>query len=115
MCFTLESNAMVKESTVDDWGRYGNFSILIVPACHDRHTTVRIKALVKKSLPRGASLREVFGPDPIKDYNPYTRTSKIVGYSRKFWVIDVDYQTYHAETNSFGGACAASGQGSLVV
>lgn len=114
MCGTLEKNELVESASVDDWGRWGNFQILVTPSTHDRHTTSRIKALVRKSLPKGAHLREVFGPDPIKDYNPYTRTTKITGYSRKFWVIDIDYQEFFPETNSFGDVFQGASSGGQV-
>lgn len=115
MCRTLEEDALVKEARVDDWGRFGNFSILIWPQQHDRSTTTRLKALVRKALPKGAHLREVFGPDPIRDYNPYSRTSKIVGYSRKFWAIDIDYQAFCPETNSFDGPYQGASNGGATV
>lgn len=109
MCGKLEENELVEVAGVDDWGRYGNFQILVKPSTHDRHTTSRIKALVRKSLPKGAHLREVFGPDPIREYNRYTRTTKITGYSRKYWVIDIDYQAYCTESNTFGSTYSTQG------
>lgn len=106
MCSTLASKDLVETAYVDDWGRFGNFQIMLKPRLHDRHTTQRIRALVKKALPPGAHLREVFGPDPIREYNRWTGKNKVVGYSRDFWVIDVDYHEYQQESNTFGRAYA---------
>lgn len=104
MCSTLEANDLLDYAYVDDWGRFGNFQIMVKPKKHDRHSTRKIASLVKKSLPKGAMLREIFGPDPIREYDSWTRKTVIVGYSRKFWVVDIDYQEYKPESNTFGGA-----------
>lgn len=100
-CTELESEGLVKSAHVDDWGRYSNFTVHIVPLSHDRTTTTRLKALVGKRLPKEAHLRECFGPDPVREYDSYLQTTKLRGYSRRFWVFDVDYQTYHPTSNSF--------------
>lgn len=100
-CAKLENEGLVAAAHVDDWGRYSNFSVHIVPLKHDRTTTSRLKALVRKRLPGEAHLRECFGPDPIYERNSYTRTSTLRGYTRNFWVFDVDYQDYDPETNRF--------------
>jgi len=102
MCEKLPRNAAIKSAYVDDWGRFGNFQIIVKPTAHHRGTTNQIKALVKKALPEGAHLRQIFGPDPIRDYNPWTRKTKTVGYKRDFWVVDIDYQAYLPEINRFG-------------
>lgn len=86
---------------IDDWGRFGNFTLFVTPRHHDRSTTNRLRALVKKALPAKAHVRECFGPDPIREYNHCSKKSRIVGYSRPYWVFDVDYQHYDRETNFF--------------
>lgn len=106
MCEAMAKADLVQDATVDDWGRFGNFQILLTPSNHDRFTTNRLKALVRKYLPNGAMLRAIFGPDPIYEtYWPGCR--KVKGYERDFWVVDIDYQEYHAATNTFGRLKAA--------
>lgn len=101
MAKRLAADPSIKFAYIDDWGRFGNFSLFVTPRHHDRSTTLRLSALVRKSLPENAHLRECFGPDPIREYSRYSRSSHIVGYSRSYWVFDVDYQHYDRETNSF--------------
>ncbi len=100
MCAALEKLPEVKSAAVDDWGRYGNFQVLVVPEVHDRYTTNRLKGLIRQNLPKGAHLRSVFGPDPITE-KTWNNKRRIIGYSRKYWVVDVDYQAYDPATNSF--------------
>ena len=101
MAKRLAADPSIKFAYIDDWGRFGNFSLFVTPRHHDRSTTLRLSALVRKSLPENAHLRECFGPDPIREYSRYSRSSHIVGYSRSYWVFDVDYQHYDQETNFF--------------
>lgn len=88
-------------------GRFGNFQLLVKPENHDRHSTRRIAALVKRSLPKGAHLRAIFGPDPVRTYDRWARKSVITGYSRDFWVVDIDYQEYNQSSNTFAAAPAS--------
>lgn len=101
MCEAMVKAGVVANAYVNDWGRFGNFDVFVYPLVHDRHTTRRLQAIVKKFMPKGAHLREMFGPDPIREWNPWTRKSKLIGYTRKFWSVDIDYQHYDAGTNSF--------------
>ncbi|MDO8415258.1 MAG: hypothetical protein Q7S87_03485 [Agitococcus sp.] len=93
-------NSVVKEAHVNDWGRFGNFEVFIVPKAATRHTTRQLAALVKKMLPKGAQLRACFPPDPVitKDFEGRT---KVTGYARPYWALDIDYQIYDAESNRF--------------
>lgn len=102
----MEENESIKEAIVDDWGRYGNFQILVVPNEHTRSATLKIKALVKKVISDNniqAQVREIISPEPIREswFDGYRRVNKVVGYSRSFWMIDIDYSTYHPEINAF--------------
>ena len=102
MCKKLEGVDTVVRAHVDDWGRYGNFTIMVTPDTHDRHTSRRLAAIVKRELPPGAHIRQYFGPDPIRERR-WAGKVKTVGYSRTFWVFDVDFQTYDPESNRFNG------------
>ncbi len=102
MCDELSRNAAIKSAYVDDWGRFGNFQIMVTPTAHHRGTTNQIKAIIKKAMPEGAHLREIFGPDPVREYNRWTRKTKTIGYTRDYWVVDIDYQAYFPEINRFG-------------
>lgn len=100
LCSQLVAQPGIKAAYVDDWGRHGNFQVFVTPHHHDRHTTRRIQALVRKVLPEGTSMRNIFGPDPVKERRGDGRY-KVVGYSRRYWVVDIDHHTYHPETNTF--------------
>lgn len=101
MAARIEEDPSIKTAYIDDWGRFGNFALFVTPRHHDRSTTLRLRALVRKALPETAHLRECFGPDPIREYRHYSGKTQIVGYSRSYWVFDIDYQHYDRETNSF--------------
>lgn len=100
MCEKLDKT-LVKSAHVDDWGRFGNFTVMVVPAEITRSTTIRLKALVRKALPKGAHLRECFPPDPIVELRYGGSKRRVVGYKRNYWAFDIDYQYYDAESNSF--------------
>lgn len=101
LCTTL--GPTVKEATVNDWGRFGNFDIFVTPVEHTRHTTVKLIALVKKSLPKGAHLRQCFPPTAVREsWSTHgERFSRKSGYDRSYWVFDIDFQYYDPESNRF--------------
>lgn len=102
MCAELVSDHpdLVADAWVNDWGRFGNFDIFVIPVNHDRHTTKRLKAVVHKVMPERAHLREYFSPDPI-----YRSTSsgrrELERYSRKWWSFDIDFMAYDRNNNQF--------------
>lgn len=89
----------VKDAYIDDWGRHGNFSLRIQPVTKDRHTTTRLKKLVRDALPAGSHLRQVFPPDKYID-----RITGKPKYDSSYWNADVDYQRYDAASNTFAKA-----------
>lgn len=97
---TAEYPALIKAGHIDDWGRFGNFVMQVYPRTLDRSTTARLKAIVRKLLPKGVVLRDCFGPDPIKRKDWDGRT-KVVGYTRNYWAFDLDYMVYDKEGNRF--------------
>ena len=97
----IGSRFLFRSAIVNDWGRFGNFDIHVVPMIHDRTSTNRIKAAVNKLLPAGCKLREIFGPDTIREYDSYNRRYRKTGYSRDYWAIDIDFQEYHSGLNRF--------------
>jgi len=101
MCLSLKKNPLVKDAYVNDWGRFGNFDIFVIPEAHDRYTTNRLKAIVRKMLPEKAMIRDIFGPEPVMKYNFATQEMCREGYNRRFWSFDIDYQLYNPETNRF--------------
>ena len=100
MARTLETNPLVRAAHIDDWGRFGNFTLMVTPQQHTAQTTTRLKALVKKSLPPGAMLRQFFSPDPCYERG-YAGQKRLIGYSRTFWTFDIDYMHYDAQQNQF--------------
>lgn len=99
LCLTLEQNPAIRAAHVDDWGRFGNFTIMVTPVEHTRQTTQQLKRFVSTAMPDGAHLRQCFGPDPV--YERRFGERRRVGYARDFWVFDIDHQAYCAATNSF--------------
>jgi hypothetical protein len=97
---------VVKSAHVDDWGRYGNFTLHVTPVTHTRGTTASLKALVRKMLPEGSHLRECFPPEP-RYAREYRGAKPIKKYHATFWVFDIDFQHYNAESNSFSLSATA--------
>ena len=54
LCLSLEANPDIKAAHVDDWGQYGNFTIMVTPKEHTRSSTQRLKRLVGAALPEAA-------------------------------------------------------------
>lgn len=103
LCVALKNLPDVADASINDWGRYGNFSIFITPRKPDRHTTRRTKSWVTKELKQqgcSAHVREVFGPDPVRRAD-YLGRRLVRGYDRGYWEVDVDFKEYHAESNTF--------------
>lgn len=99
----IQTNPLVESAWVDDWGRFGNFALKVIPKdTMDRHNTNRIGAMVRKTLPKGARIREIFGPEPVIERNSWTRTSRVRSYSHRSWNVDIDYMRYDPDRNVFG-------------
>ena len=91
---------LVKDCQVDDWGRHGNFAILVTPVTHGRSTTAVLTGLLRRSAKSiGAQVRQVFPPEPI--YRRAEGRRRLVGYRDAFWKFDVDFEQYDATTNTF--------------
>lgn len=96
----LHQNPMVACSWIDDWGRFGNFTLILTPTEWDRSSTNRLKGLVRRALKDSkAKLRQVFPPERTgKTWDGKTE------YNVNFWKFDIDFQAYDLENNSFEGA-----------
>lgn len=90
VCAQLEAEPNIREAVCDDWGRFSNFQLLVYPKVYDRFFTVRLKALLKKRLPKGAHIRQVFPP---ARGDQRSRSS--------YWLVDVDFNTYDSASNMF--------------
>lgn len=102
LCADLEQEKLIEAIDINDWGRYSNFDLHIVPSEHTRHTTRQLKALIKRHLKgTGAHLREVFPPIAQYEWDSIERKQKKTGYDRIFWAVDVDFREYDIESNSF--------------
>lgn len=101
MAKALQLDPAISVASVDDWGRFGNFTLHVTPRSIDRGTTRRLRTAVGKKLPVGSQIRDVFGPDPL-----YVRTVEgrvRAGWSRRFWVFDIDFIVYDGSSNLFRG------------
>lgn len=102
----LQENELVKSAHIDDWGRFGNFTLHVTPANHDRNTTRRLQALVRKHMPSGAHLRETFPPTATRK-SRWPGIKPEITYDRSFWAFDIDYQYYDRDSNTFSVVGAA--------
>lgn len=102
LCEKLSADPMIKSAEINDWGRFSNFDVHIVPMEHNRHTTRKLKAAVKKALAgTGAHLRDVFPPTAEYRWCSVNRKNELIGYDRCFWAFDIDYFEYDPEINRF--------------
>jgi hypothetical protein len=101
LCEQLKSNPSIDNAYVNDWGKFGNFDIFVVPVIHDRNSTRKIKSIIKQFLTEDAKLRQAFGPDAIYEYRGDLKKAVKTGYNRSYWSIDIDYQQYNTENNTF--------------
>lgn len=106
----IENEAFIRRCYVDDWGRDSNFQLVVyVKDDVFEHTnkgllTRKIKKEFNQVLKdSGAHLREVFSPTAQYRRVGCQRFGKKVleGYDRRYWVVDVDFQQYHSESNTF--------------
>lgn len=101
VCLALKANPLIEDAWLDDWGRFGNFDLRVKPKVHERSSTVRILAGVRKLLPRGARIRECFAPQPVREWLPDFRKYKHRGFDRNYWSLDVDFHHYDPRSNLF--------------
>lgn len=122
----------VDECIVDDFGQFGNFSLL----CYldmDRkfHNHVwnftsknfklmpivlLIKKVIKQYENDGAKLRTHYSPEGIYQSNSYGGMyfkSIFIGYNERYITIDLDFIPYHAESNTFAVQTQQPQQGQL--
>lgn len=109
----------VDECIVDDFGRYGNFSLLCYLDFHKqggrgyypndraKFSLVKIVYLIKKIISsqkdKGAILRGHECPQGIYSQQRIRNFTKsyFEGYERRYISIDLDFIPYHAESNTF--------------
>lgn len=108
-------NFGVVECIVDDFGRYGNFSLLCYMDFHKQNSrgyfpnnkakfNMRkivnlIKSVIREHKNDGAIFRSHESPEGIY-YSAYGQKS-FDGYERQYISIDLDFIPYHAATNTF--------------
>jgi len=110
----------IDECSVDDFGKYGNFSLICYldmdKRFHNKVYNFRlkqfklifivnlIKKIIKKYETEGAKLRSHYSPEGIYQSNScggMRFKSNFIGYSTKYITIDLDFIPYHAESNTF--------------
>lgn len=102
VCANLEKEPLILAVDINDWGRFSNFELHVLPSEHTRHTTRQLTALIKRHLKgTGARLRMIFPPIAQYEWDGIEKKKKKVGYDRAFWGVDVDYREYDIESNSF--------------
>jgi len=91
LCSQLEASPLVNQAHLDDWGRHGNFIVMIWPVKHARTTTNQLKAAVRRCLKdTKAEMRQCFSPE-----------RRSWGYHVDYWKFDVDFEEYDPATNLF--------------
>lgn len=105
----------VDECIVDDFGRFGNFSLLCYLDFHKQGTRGyypnnkakfnmrKIVDLIKKTIrehkKQGAIFRSHESPEGI--YYSAFRQKSFDGYEKNYISIDLDFIPYHSESNTF--------------
>ena len=98
----LMEDPRIKEAYIDDWGRFSNFTLIVVPERWEHSTSNILKGIVRRALKaRGeaAHLRQMFAPEFVG--NNY-RGERM--YHCKFWKFDVDFLHYDQSSNTFPSA-----------
>lgn len=94
---SIQAHSYVKEARIDDFGRFSNFSLIVVPHLWERATTNKLKAIVKQALKETpAHLRDYFPPE-FRGHDFLGRRQ----YHRSFWMFDIDYHGFNPEQNVF--------------
>src|SRR5690554_897221 len=102
ICKKLETDPLIEWAKVNDWGRHGNFSLLVSPNRKGRGITSAVRARLQRCLSgTGAHIRQLIAPEPRYAFDSYTRRRVLRGYQHDYWIIDVDYETYYSEINLF--------------
>lgn len=110
----------VDECIVDDFSRFGNFSLLCYLDMNRKfHNKVwsftsknfkllpivfLIKKVIRQYENDGAKLRSHYSPEGIYESNScggMRFKSTFIGYSERYITIDLDFIPYHAESNTF--------------
>jgi hypothetical protein len=122
----------VDECIVDDFGRFGNFSLLCYLDMDRRfHNQVwnftsknfklmpivlLIKRIIKQYEKEGAKLRSHYSPEGIYQSNScggMRFKPTFLGYHEKYITIDLDFIPYHAESNTFAVQTQTNEKGQL--
>lgn len=90
MARRLTQDDFIFSAHVDDWGRDGNFTLMVTPVTPLPRPTLKLKAKVRRNLPENAVLRECFSPEVI--YKTFYTIRRNNGLSRSYWIFDIDFK-----------------------
>jgi hypothetical protein len=93
----LQKQDYIKSAYIDDWGRFNNFSLVVIPSIRERTSTNKLKAIVRRAIKKtNAHVRDCFPPE-------FTGLDMFGNrmYHSNTWNFDIDYHTYSAESNVF--------------
>ena len=110
----------VSECIVDDFGRYGNFSLICYLRLDRDNKPLQaelktfnlskvgsiIKRVISEYRPQGARLRAYYSPKRVYRSNSchgMRLPSDFDGYEQSYTTIDLDFYYYHEQSNTFGG------------
>lgn len=106
-CEKLRCNPKTLDVVINDWGRHGNFEVLLYPKNPNDTKTARVKSIVTQAL-RGEKrfhVRQIIPPDPHYATVWSDKAGRMMprrwGYVRLYWAIDLDFHEYDAESNTF--------------
>lgn len=106
-CEKLRCNPKTLDVVLNDWGRHGNFEVHLYPKNPTDAKTARVKSIVTQAL-RGEKrfhVRQIIPPDPHYAMVWSGKAGRMMprrcGYARSYWAIDLDFQEYDAESNTF--------------
>lgn len=97
ICEDISSHDYIDNCSINDWGRYSNFSIIIKPKIHNKSSTNIIKKIVKNSLKESeAHIRQYFSPKL-----QFSSLLHKQYYDTEFWTFDIDFKNFNFYTNTF--------------
>ena len=106
-CEKLRCNPKTLDVVLNDWGRHGNFEVHLYPKNPTDAKTARVKSIVAQAL-RGENrfhVRQIIPPDLLYAMVWSDKAGRMMlrrcGYAWSYWAIDLDFQEYDDESNTF--------------
>lgn len=108
LALEMERSTLIRRVIVNDWGRFGNFDVHVYPtdpqSADNRKVQASVRKYIKEHLP-AAHVRQIFAPDRVRVRYWNNKRERFMTKpgprARDFWAVDIDFQEYDSETNTF--------------